>query len=674
MKISKKSIFFIIIVLIISVFWYFWNADKKEKLENKELKKQEHIVKKWDIKNLVKANAKVQLANEQKLSFWKEWKIIEVFVKEWDQIQAWQILAELDLSTYENNIKQANLELENAILWLRKLEENDTSLREKQLITQINEGNKNYGLWKNEEILLKNNQETLLKQKNDQLNQLSKDYQIALKNLELTKSWVYIDTNFETEETLSKLTDRTQKIKSIINSLNTNIWDLKLIVESIDEIIWVSKKFNNQDYEKYDWFLWAKNTYIKEETKKNVIDSYSLIEKYKNIFNTVSTENTDKEIYDIIEEFYKETELIVKLCDNSIETLDASIVSLWSLTQEMINNFKEKIKSIRANVLNTRLNLDNLSSSINYLQSKQIQEDKLDLSLEGKNLNYEKQAAFVEKQKNDIEIFKQELEDLKNSQKNELDRKISQNNSILENINLLEAELKDLRDWADKIDLNRQRILIKQAELNLEKTKDQKEDYQIIADFDWRVRSIDIKKWEQYKINDAKYIVVENPDLIELKMQINQIDIVKVKEKSPVEITFDAYPEKIIYAKVTDRNVNPEDNWRGWIYYEASIIIDKQNLEILAWMTALVSIITDEAKNIIVIPSLSVVKKWEKIFVEKKIWDKFKLTEIEIWIKNNFLYEVKKWLNEWDIIKWSVLDEKILDEMWINKEESFNFW
>lgn len=249
MKISKKSIFFIIIVLIISVFWYFWNADKKEKLENKELKKQEHIVKKWDIKNLVKANAKVQLANEQKLSFWKEWKIIEVFVKEWDQIQAWQILAELDLSTYENNIKQANLELENAILWLRKLEENDTSLREKQLITQINEGNKNYGLWKNEEILLKNNQETLLKQKNDQLNQLSKDYQIALKNLELTKSWVYIDTNFETEETLSKLTDRTQKIKSIINSLNTNIWDLKLIVESIDEIIWVSKKFNNQDYE-----------------------------------------------------------------------------------------------------------------------------------------------------------------------------------------------------------------------------------------------------------------------------------------------------------------------------------------------------------------------------------------------------------------------------------------
>lgn len=674
MKISKKSIFFIIIVLIISVFWYFWNADKKEKLENKELKKQEHIVKKWDIKNLVKANAKVQLANEQKLSFWKEWKIIEVFVKEWDQIQAWQILAELDLSTYENNIKQANLELENAILWLRKLEENDTSLREKQLITQINEGNKNYGLWKNEEILLKNNQETLLKQKNDQLNQLSKDYQIALKNLELTKNWVYIDTNFETEETLSKLTDRTQKIKSIINSLNTNIWDLKLIVESIDEIIWVSKKFNNQDYEKYDWFLWAKNTYIKEETKKNVIDSYSLIEKYKNIFNTVSTENTDKEIYDIIEEFYKETELIVKLCDNSIETLDASIVSLWSLTQEMINNFKEKIKSIRANVLNTRLNLDNLSSSINYLQSKQIQEDKLDLSLEGKNLNYEKQAAFVEKQKNDIEIFKQELEDLKNSQKNELDRKISQNNSILENINLLEAELKDLRDWADKIDLNRQRILIKQAELNLEKTKDQKEDYQIIADFDWRVRSIDIKKWEQYKINDAKYIVVENPDLIELKMQINQIDIVKVKEKSPVEITFDAYPEKIIYAKVTDRNVNPEDNWRGWIYYEASIIIDKQNLEILAWMTALVSIITDEAKNIIVIPSLSVVKKWEKIFVEKKIWDKFKLTEIEIWIKNNFLYEVKKWLNEWDIIKWSVLDEKILDEMWINKEESFNFW
>jgi hypothetical protein len=72
--------------------------------------------------------------------------------------------------------------------------------------------------------------------------------------------------------------------------------------------------------------------------------------------------------------------------------------------------------------------------------------------------------------------------------------------------------------------------MIDQAALRLERTKDQQDDYQIVAEFDGRVRTVDVVEGEQYKLDDKDYIVVENPNLIELKLQVNQVDIVKIKE------------------------------------------------------------------------------------------------------------------------------------------------
>jgi hypothetical protein len=63
-------------------------------------------------------------------------------------------------------------------------------------------------------------------------------------------------------------------------------------------------------------------------------------------------------------------------------------------------------------------------------------------------------------------------------------------------------------------------------------------------------------------LDDRKYIVIENPELIELELQVSQIDIVKIKEKDPVIITLDAYPNRPINAKISSRSVNPEPNQR----------------------------------------------------------------------------------------------------------------
>lgn len=673
MKIKKKYIIITLIIIISGTWWYFWNQNKKEKQEAEKLAKMNYTVKKWDIKNEVKVTSTTQLADEQNLSFWQAGKIKKVYVNVWDEVKAGQILAELNMDDYENTINTAKLELDNARLSLTKLLNNDTSLRESQLNSQIKQTKANYEVEIEQENVLKKQLETLLAQKNNNLEQLVRDYKLAKKNLEINEEWLNLNTNIETKQTETVINTRKQTIDSVINWLNTSLWDIEIIIESIDKIFWVSTEFRNINND-YEIYLWAKDSGLKLETENNITNSYNILSKYKNIFNNTDFLSiSDEEIYSIIENYYNDTKILITLCDSAIDSLDKSIESYWYLTSTMIDWFKTIVTSSRTSSISLRSKIETYLGSINSISLNTDEEEKLNISLDQKNLDYEKQEENLKKLWEQILTLKNEIENQEIDNKNQLNRKKAQNQAILQNIEVLKKELKDLLDWADEYDINQQRNLVSQAELRIEKVKDQKDDYQIIADFDWRVRNIDIVEWEQYKLDDRKYIVVENPNLIELELQVSQIDIVKINEKDPVVITFDAYPNTPIKSYINSRNVNPEPNWRWWYYYKANVLIEKQDLEILAWMTALVTITTDSADDIILIPSLSLLQEWEKKFVYKKQAWKYIKQEIKTWIINNFQAEVIEWLNVWDIIKSSVLDEDTFENMWIDETSSSIF-
>jgi len=670
MKIWKKTIIITILIIIWVTFWYFWDKDNKARLAEIEKGKLIYVVRNWDIKNEVKVTATAKLANEQNLSFWQGWKITKVYVKIWDEVKAWQILAELNMDDYENNIRTSELELENAKLWLTKLLNNDTSLRESQLNSQINEATANYDVESEQEIILKKQLETSLWEKNNNLEQLLRNYELDKKNLEITKSWLNVNTNIEIKQTESSLTSRKQTIDSIINSLNSSLWDIEQIVESIDKIYGVSDQFKdyNNDYENY---LWVKDTNKKNETELNISEWYKLISNYTEQFNKIdSTSITDEEIYNLVQKYYNDTKILTKLCDNALDSIEQSVESLWSLSSTMIEWFKATANASRTNSINLRNQLETFSSSINSLLSEADQKDKLNNSIDQKNIDYQKLEDSLKKLGEQIVSLKKEIDNQIIDNKNQLNRKKSQNEAILEKIEVLKKELKDLLDWADEYDIKQQNNLISQANLRLEKVKDQEDNYQIIADFDWRVRTIDIVEWEQYKLDDRKYIVVENPNLVELELQVSQIDIVKIKEKDSVIVTFDAYPNNQIKSVVNNRNVNPESNGRWWVYYKASILLEKQNLEILAWMSALVTVTTNSAENILIIPSLSLIQEWDKKYVYIQQWEKFVKQEIKTWIINNFQAEVTEWIKQWDIIMSSVLDTEALKSMWIDDSSS----
>jgi multidrug efflux pump subunit AcrA (membrane-fusion protein) len=102
-----------------------------------------------------------------------------------DEVKAGDVLAELDLKDYQNAIKAAELELENAKLGLSKLLNNDTSLAQAKVRSQIKEAELSLQVESQQYDVLKKQLATTLQQKKDQLLQLNREYDLAKKELDI---------------------------------------------------------------------------------------------------------------------------------------------------------------------------------------------------------------------------------------------------------------------------------------------------------------------------------------------------------------------------------------------------------------------------------------------------------------------------------------------------------
>ena len=630
-----------------------------------------YTVTSWDIQSQVKVSATASLVNEQNLSFGQEGKITKVYISIWNEVIAGDILAELDMDEYFNTIQTAELEVENAKLWLSKLVNNDTSLAEAQIQSQLNEARSSHDIETQEFQVLKQQLDTTMQQNIDQLEQQKRDYSLAQESVNIAWSGLSVDIDSETEQTQNSLQSREQTINSLISTLRSNLGDAEFVVESVDRIFWINEIFEDQA-DTYQQSLSARNTWLKRETESHIRKSYIFLKDMKNEVDNLAASDNDDEIYDLIDEFYEKSELLITLCDSALDALDMTVVG-YRITETTLQWFVVTVSSARSNANTLRAQLQSLASSINSLLSDEVQQGQLQVSIDQKKLEYDRQWISLQKQKEDIELLTTQIQTLEKDHSNQISKSQAQIIILSERKEVLEKELDDILDGADEYDIQQQQNLVRQSQLRLERSKDQQDDFQIIAEFDGRVRTVDIVEWEQYELDDRKFIVVENPNLIELKLQVSQIDIVKIKEEDPVQITFDAYPNEPISAKITSRNVNPEPNGRWWVYYEAMIVLEKQDQEILAWMSALVTIITQESKDTLIAPTLSLVQQAGKQFVQLKTWDDYELTEIQVGVTNNFQVEIVSGLKKWDIIKASVLDDEALKDMWIDDASASPF-
>ena len=117
--------------------------------------------------------------------------------------------------------------------------------------------------------------------------------------------------------------------------------------------------------------------------------------------------------------------------------------------------------------------------------------------------------------------------------------------------------LKEILEWPTQENITKAKNSILQAELKVQNAIEWLKDYQLESPFDGVVRKIDYKVWDKLLSDSDKYVYIENPNLVQIPVSLDQVDIVKVNVGTKAKITFDAYPTISIDGVINSIDYTP---------------------------------------------------------------------------------------------------------------------
>ena len=121
------------------------------------------------------------------------------------------------------------------------------------------------------------------------------------------------------------------------------------------------------------------------------------------------------------------------------------------------------------------------------------------------------------------------------------------------------------------------------------------------------------------------FTIAQDLEKMQIEVSVSEADIGKVKEGQKVNYTLDGYPDSIFEGKVTQVRISPT-TVSNVVTYSVIVTVDNKDLKLKPGMTANISIITAENKDVLAVPN-SALK-----FTPKTNGEKFKSQEL--WIKD----------------------------------------
>jgi len=127
----------------------------------------------------------------------------------------------------------------------------------------------------------------------------------------------------------------------------------------------------------------------------------------------------------------------------------------------------------------------------------------------------------------------------------------------------------------------------------------------ITAPFDGQVTDINYEIGEQVALSTAAIGMLAMNEF-QIVTDIDEADIIKLTLDDPVEVTFDAFGDDMVFdARVA--KINPaEKSIEGVVYYEVTIFLNEPVEQIRSGMSADITIITEQIEDAVLIPSRAV--------------------------------------------------------------------
>lgn len=643
--------------------------------------KETIIVLSWSVKETIEVVGNVELVDEQQLSFNIVWTITEVNVKAGDIVKKWDVIAKIDNKDAVNNIKNAELTLQNAEISLQELykwPDESNILQAKNTITKAEE----WVLISQEQLeILKINQENTKNKALEDIENLRKDWdnskadleamkkdlETAKNNLEISQKELELLQKNQNQTFNSTIFNQETTIKNIENTLKDYLAEVDTINTEADYILWVSET-NVKKNDDFEIYLWAKNTNYKSQASSFLNQSLQNYKDLKKLVNSYDYSWNKDDLIEILDKVLNTYNWLYQMTDTLYYTIENS-VEWTALPSSKITELKTKFSAYRSVVL-TKISLitqaqntiKNLSDTnlINQTNENAISKQNeaiksAETAVSKQELAITKQELAISTKETDIKNAVKSYEELLTNQKINLTAKQNEVENAKKALEIAKTSYQELMDWATPENIEKASNAVKQAEIWLDNANKKLEDYELTAPFDGIIRKVDYMVWDNLKNDTNKYIYIENPDLIEIIVKLDQVDVVNVEVWDEAKIIFDAYSETSVSAKVSLVDSTPISN--AWVIsYEVKLVLDDWIFEgkLFSGMTSSVEMVMKQKDDVLILVDEAILEEnWKYLVYVEKNWIEEK-REVQVWLSGDWISEIISGLNEWDKVVYEV--------------------
>lgn len=584
-------------LVLILIGGYVWSQKSGE---TREIAEEIVSAERRNIVHAIKALGTVTLANEQQLRFNVLGKVKNIHVREGEAVKRDVLIAELEKTDPLADIRQAELAVQDASLRLKELETG----RNQQLLAADN---------------AVRDLERQLQESTVELPSEQQDVNFTLAQAKRTVR--------EKEAAL------VQSQRDMAMSIDDAIGDTDDILDDIYDVLSDNKVRGSPRNKSLEIDLFATDYLLKEQVEfayYNVTKLYDILRTtYPSILNETDTRKLSVILHDAIAMVQK----TVDFADVTYRFLQ-SVAPSRSHPDADITTLKNTANAARTTAIAL---LDTLR---------------------------DKQATLMSPRTNtaaqDLENAREALAVLESQKKNNATSADALRRSIEKTQYALGAEEAKRDQTATSIDIQiaQQRNALAQRQVALEKARRALEKYELRAPFDGTVRRIDFQAGDNLlaDANEAKYVVLENPEHFIVTVQLDQIDVVHVKKGQTATIAFDALPKDTFTGTVDVIDTTPIQA-SGVVSYEVEIALQPTAHTILSGMTATVEIQTASADGVLAVPNLALQTRGDRTFVAREDGTR---ASIETGLTDGTYTEVLSGLREGDRIR--SIDISIINE------------
>lgn len=598
---KRRTIIAVFIILIIAIFAAL-NFMKKP-----EPKYTTAEVARGEVLQTVSATGAVEAAKKLDLRFVNSGKISEIKVKVGDRIEKEAILAKLDTVQLESQLAKAKASVSAATASLNKVLEGATAedIRVSQTAAE------------NAQIALDNADKNLASAELNAAKEISKaqasenSAKVALDNAQKSLE----NTKISNESNLN------QDYDSAWNTVNSSLLTAfdalsanKTVLESEDakdtlsvlntqylNISSTSKETANNSYNSVkDYVDGIKSSPTHEEIDKALTDTKSMLEKVRATLSDTSN-------------VLQATITSSKLSQTELDVLKSSISTAGSSVNTAIFNITTAQQNIQTQKVTNQTSLDSAEAAVNSAQSS------LDLAEQTLSAIEVSTEASVSSAQNAV-----------NSSKGALKQAQDQ------------LTFKKAGPSASEVSLYRAQLQEAQASTNL--IQSQIDDSTLTSPQSGIIT--EIKKEIGETVTAAEnFITIITAENFEIKANVSEVDIAKVKIDDEVEITFDALGPDKKFTGVVFKIDPAETEISGVIYYKVTTIFTGDSSVIKPGMTANLDIMTAKKEDVIVIPFQALKEKGGKKYAQVLENGKTKDVQIEVGLRGDMNLEVLSGLN-----------------------------